>query len=133
MIGHCGRRDEDPVERGFMRRLTAPNSAIAMAAKPSAARSASLVKKNAMMRIAMRSSSTASASRKTRTRVGRNRPNTASTPSAKAMSVAVGMGQPSTVAVPAVNARKIAGGHDDAADRGDRGQQSPSRASSARR
>ena len=75
------------------------------------------------MRIAMRSSSTASASRKMRTRVGRNRPNTASTPSAKAMSVAVGMGQPSTVGVPAVNARKIAAGTIDAADRGDRGQQ----------
>ena len=45
-----------------------------------------------------------------RTRVGRNRPNTASTPSAKAMSVAVGIGQPSTVGVPAVNARKIAAG-----------------------
>ena len=110
MIGHCGRRERIQFDRGFRRRLTAPNSAIAMVAKPSAPRSASLVKKNAMMRIAMRSSSTASASRKMRTRVGRNRPNTASTPSAKAMSVAVGMGQPSTVGVPAVNARKIAAG-----------------------
>ena len=41
MIGHCGRRDRIQFDRGFRSRLTAPNSVIAMAAKPSAARSAS--------------------------------------------------------------------------------------------
>ena len=39
------------------------------------------------------------------------------------MSVAVGIGQPSTVAVPAVKREEDRGGHDDAAERGDRGQQ----------
>ena len=58
------------------------------------------MKNTAMMRMATRSSSTASASRNTRSRFGSPRPKTASTPSAKAMSVAVGIGQPSANGVP---------------------------------
>ena len=71
-----------------------PNATTPTAAPPSATTSIVEVKNTAMSRIATRSSSTASASRKTRTPAGRARPNVASTPRAKAMSVAVGTGHP---------------------------------------
>lgn len=59
------------------------------------------VKKTAMIRIANRSSTTASVSRKARRADGSDVPMTASTASAKAMSVAVGTAHPSSDPPPA--------------------------------
>lgn len=63
-------------------------------APPSAAKFRVSVKKTAMIRMANRSSTTASVSRKARSALGSDVPMTASTASAKAMSVAVGTAQP---------------------------------------
>lgn len=69
-------------------------------APPSAAKSMESVKKTAMIRIANRSSTTARVSRKARSADGSDVPMTASTASAKAMSVAVGTAQPSSEPLP---------------------------------
>ena len=69
--------------------------------------------------MAPRSSTTASVSRKARSATGRRRPTTASTASAKAMSVAMGMPQPVSEpsAIDRVDGHEDARRHDHAADR----------------
>ncbi|CAM5726395.1 hypothetical protein SGLAM104S_02851 [Streptomyces glaucescens] len=63
------------------------------------------MKKSAMIRMASRSSTTARVSRKARRALGSEVPMTASTASAKAMSVAVGTAQPDREPPPAVAVR----------------------------
>lgn len=75
-------------------RSSSQNTASPITASPSAAKFSESVKKTAMIRIAKRSSTTASVSRNARSADGSEVPMTARTASAKAMSVAVGTAQP---------------------------------------
>lgn len=76
------------------KRSSSQKTARPATAPPSAAKLMSLVKNTAMIRIAKRSSTTASVRRKARRAEGSEVPMTARTASAKAMSVAVGTAQP---------------------------------------
>lgn len=99
-----------PQRPGRSMRPSSQNAASATTAPTRARKSVSWANTTAMMMIAMRSSSTASASRNTRMPLGSPRPNMASTPSANAMSVAVGIGHPCVYGVPAVTSRKTPAG-----------------------
>lgn len=99
-----------PLRPGRSIRPSSQNAARVTTAPARARKSVSWANTTAMMMIAMRSSSTASASRNTRMPLGSPRPNMASTPSANAMSVAVGIGQPCVYCVPAVTSRKMPAG-----------------------
>ena len=86
-------------------RLRIANATTASSARASIPMLTSVANSTAMKTIPTMSSRIARASRNTRTEAGRPRPNTASTPSAKAMSVAVGTGHPDSTPLPAVMAR----------------------------
>jgi|GEM_PF-4413506 len=96
--------------RPSTRWLRKPNTRMTGTAARSGSGARSVVKKNAMRTIAMRSSMTARARRNARTRAGRPRATSDSTPSANAMSVAVGIGQPAARAGSGTSRRKITAG-----------------------
>ncbi len=84
--------------------LRMPNATTATAAPASAAMFTPSVKSTAMKMMPTMSSRIARARRNTRSAAGSPLPKTASTPRAKAMSVAVGIGHPAVASDPHANA-----------------------------